>query len=116
TGPSRDRRRGTWRAGGAAAPTGRPARRRAAPDRRRDRGRTRRLGSSAAPSGLGQVAGQAQSGELPARVRREEVAVAGAHVAARRGAAATAQHELAAHELGVVFAGVVLPGTEARIG
>src|SRR5690606_39591120 len=61
-------------------------------------------------------AGQAQPGELPARVRREEVAVAGADVAARGGAAAAAQHELAAHELGVVLAGVVLPRAEAGVG
>ena len=50
------------------------------------------------------VARQAHAAELPLRVGREEVAVAGADVARRRGARAAAQHELVAHELAVVFA------------
>ena len=42
--------------------------------------------------------------ELPVRVGREEVAVARADVAGRRGARAAAQHVLVAHELAVVLA------------
>src|SRR3546814_3645967 len=47
---------------------------------------------------------QAQAGELPARRRWKEVAVAGANVAGGRRAAAAAQHVLPAHELAVVLA------------
>src|SRR5690349_8647488 len=62
------------------------------------------------------VLGQAQSGELPARLRGEEVAVARAHVSDRGGARTAAQHPLPAHELAVVLAKRAGQGTEARIG
>src|SRR5690348_3189272 len=61
------------------------------------------------------ILGQAQPGELPARLRGEEVAVAGAHVALRRGAGTAAQHPLAAHELAVVLAQRAWQRTEAWI-
>src|SRR2546423_7881257 len=53
--------------------------------------------------------------ELPARVRREEVAIRRAYVPARRRARAAAQDELVAHELAVVFAERAREGHEARI-
>ncbi len=46
----------------------------------------------------------ANPGELPARVRRKEIAVRRAQVRLRRRAAAAAQHVLVAHELAVVLA------------
>ena len=59
---------------------------------------------------------ETQPAELPLRIGREEVAVARAHVAGRRGARAAAQHELVAHELAVVFADGARQRPIARIG
>src|SRR5690606_30975311 len=50
------------------------------------------------------IAGQADAGELPAGLRRKEVAIAGADVVARGDTGAASQHVLVAHELAVVFA------------
>src|SRR6516225_3521431 len=50
-----------------------------------------------------EVPGQANSAELPAGVRRKEVAVAPAGVAPRRDTRGAAQDELVAHELAVVL-------------
>src|SRR5271163_381670 len=50
------------------------------------------------------LSGQAQAGELPARARREEVAIGRADVGGRGDAGATAQNDLAGHELAVVLA------------
>src|SRR5690606_916821 len=61
-------------------------------------------GRSAAVASSIRVPRQAQSAALPARLRREEVAVAGPQVPARAKAAPTAQDQLSAHELAVVLA------------
>src|SRR4026207_2080255 len=58
------------------------------------------------------VSRQAHTAELPTRVAGKEVAVAGAHVRARRGARPAAQHVLVDHELAVVFADLAVPGFE----
>src|SRR6516225_8196773 len=50
-----------------------------------------------------EVPGQANSAELPAGVRRKEVAVTPAGVAPRRDTRGAAQDELVAHELAVVL-------------
>src|SRR5687767_7953588 len=62
------------------------------------------------------VASKAKPGELPARVRREEIAVGGAAVPARRGAARAPEHQLAAHEFAVIFAGRAGRRGEAGVG
>ena len=66
--------------------------------------------------GRRQRRGQAHAAELPLRLGREEVAVAGAHVARGRGARAAAQHVLVAHELAVVFADGARRRAVARVG
>src|SRR4051812_2304706 len=53
--------------------------------------------------------------ELPACAGREEVAIGGAAVPARRRAAGALQHELAGHELAVVLANGPLGGREAGV-
>ena len=50
------------------------------------------------------LARQANAAELPLRLGRKEIAIAGANVAGGRRARAATQHELVAHELAVVFA------------
>src|SRR6516225_5169351 len=50
-----------------------------------------------------EIPGQADSAELPAGVRRKEVAVTPAGVAPRRDTRGAAQDELVAHELAVVL-------------
>src|SRR5690348_142786 len=62
------------------------------------------------------VASKANSRELPARRRREEIAVGGTAVPARRRAARAFQDELAAHELAVVLADSSCRRCEARVG
>src|SRR6476469_9319830 len=62
------------------------------------------------------VASKEDSGELPARRRREEIAVGGPAVPARRGATRSLQNELPAHELAVVLAHRALGGGKARVG
>src|SRR5687768_12007196 len=62
------------------------------------------------------VASKADPRELPACRRREEIAVAGPAVPARRGAAGAFQHELPAHELAVILADRALHGREAGVG
>src|SRR3546814_2462662 len=101
-------RRSTSTAGAWAIATGRRARRRGC-RRGWDAGRSARERHS-----LG-VLGQAQAGELPARRRWKEVAVAGANVAGGRCAAAAAQHVLPAHELAVVLAKRAGQRAEARV-
>lgn len=59
---------------------------------------------------------QPYSGKLPARLGREEIAVAGPDVAARRDAGAAAQHVLIAHEFAVVFSHRAAVRAEAGIG
>src|SRR5580698_9930999 len=44
------------------------------------------------------------TGELPTRLRREEIPIGGADVGRRRNAGTAAQHHLPTHELAVVFA------------
>src|SRR3546814_3757797 len=46
----------------------------------------------------------------------EEIAVAGPHMAARRGATAALQHELPGHELAVIFAHRAFGGAETGMG
>ena len=55
-----------------------------------------------------------QAGELPARGRREEVAIARPRMPGRRGEAAAAQHHLADHELAVVFGRPRRPAAGSR--
>src|SRR3569833_2455217 len=62
------------------------------------------------------VLSKAHPRELPARRRREEVAVRGAAVPARRGAARTLEHQLARLELAVVLADCTFGGSKAGIG
>src|SRR3546814_15781259 len=63
------------------------------------------------------VVGEADAGELPARGRRKEIAVAESQVAGRGGAGAAAQHLLADHAFAVVFAGGAFERAEAgKIG
>src|SRR5437660_9196774 len=54
------------------------------------------------------------AGELPARLRRKEVAIGCANMRAGRHAGAATQHHLSAHEFAVVFAerasGGLVPG------
>src|SRR5579871_1901267 len=73
-----------------------------------------RMNSSASRSGG--IAGQADAAELPARIRREEVAIGPARMAARSSARCAPQDHLVAHELTVVF--TERPGRRpiARIG
>src|SRR5919112_847858 len=59
------------------------------------------------------IAREAEAGELPARVRREEIAVRGPAVAARGRAACALEDQLAAHELGVVLAYCARRSSEA---
>lgn len=59
---------------------------------------------------------QPYPGKLPARLGREEIAVTGPDVAARRHAGATAQHVLIAHEFAVVFSHRAAVRPEAGIG
>src|SRR5205085_12562529 len=61
------------------------------------------------------VFGQSHARELPARIGREEVSVAGSNMRARRGARAAAQDVLVDHEFAVVFAERARRGAEARI-
>src|SRR5262249_36728825 len=61
------------------------------------------LGGAFARERSVEIPGQADSAELPAGVRRKEVAVASAGVAARRNTRGAAQDELVAHELAVVL-------------
>ena len=58
---------------------------------------------------------QPDAGKLPARLRRKEVAVAGADVPRRRDARSAAQNHLPAHELAVVLAQRAVQRTKARI-
>src|SRR5689334_21201364 len=67
-------------------------------------------------AGAGSLAREPDARELPARVRREEVAVGRTHVSGRRGAGFAAQDVLAAHELAVVFADRAGRGAIAGVG
>src|SRR4051812_26904443 len=49
------------------------------------------------------ILGEPYSHELPASMRREEIAIGLSNVRCRRRARATSQHELIAHELAVIF-------------
>src|SRR6185369_17789724 len=71
---------------------------------------------STRPDSRRAIAGEAQPRELPARLRREEVAIGRADVRSRRHARAAAQHVLPAHELAVVFADSARRGPETGIG
>src|SRR3954447_13526020 len=62
------------------------------------------------------VASKAKPGELPARVRREEVAVRLPAVAPRSRAARALEHQLPAHELAVIFADCAIRRGEAGVG
>src|SRR5579884_3894381 len=62
------------------------------------------------------VLSKAHSRELPARGRREEVAVGSAAVPARSGAARALQHELPRHELAIIFADRAFGRSEAGVG
>src|SRR4029453_16516909 len=62
------------------------------------------------------VSSKAHPRELPARRRREEIAVRGAAVPARGGAAGAFQHHLPAHELAVIFANGAVGSPEAWVG
>src|SRR5207253_8331003 len=62
------------------------------------------------------VASKANPRELPPSARREEVAIRGPAMAARRRAARALQHELPAHELAVIFADRALGRSEAGVG
>src|ERR1700691_1388719 len=61
------------------------------------------------------VVGQSNAGELPARRRREEVAIRGPYMGGRRGHLSPAEHHLVAHALAVVLAEGAGEGMEARI-
>src|SRR5579859_1976691 len=61
------------------------------------------------------IPGEPHATERPAGTRREEVAIRGAGVTLRRGAAAAPQDVLAHHELAVVFTDRPGSGTEAGI-
>src|SRR3546814_20513131 len=61
-------------------------------------GARRAGGTSSVSSIASQILRQPQPGELPALMGVEEIAVAGPHMAARRGATAALQHELPGHE------------------
>src|SRR5687768_14981286 len=65
------------------------------------------------PSG---VFRQPDAGELPARRRREEIAIARTHMAGWRDAGTAAQHHLIDHELAVVFGDRAGGRSETRIG
>src|SRR5437868_2076776 len=62
------------------------------------------------------VFSKAHSRELPARRRREEVAVGSTAVPARGGTACALEHELPAHELAVIFADGARGGRKAGEG
>src|SRR5437868_10421453 len=62
------------------------------------------------------VFSKAHSRELPASRRLEEVAIGGAAVPARGGAACALEHELPAHELAVIFADRARGGRKAGEG
>src|SRR5689334_24708 len=62
------------------------------------------------------VFSKAHPRELPARGRREEVAVGGAAVTARRRAARSLEHELPRHELPIIFADRARRRSEAGVG
>src|SRR5262249_2195432 len=64
---------------------------------------------------LDDVIRQPDAGELPARLRGEEVAVTGAEVRTGRGTRAPAQDHLPAHEFSVVLAQRSRRGLKARI-
>src|SRR6185437_1923206 len=65
----------------------------------------RRVGRRAPPAdSVSCIPRQPDAGELPARRRMEEIAIARAHVSNGRRARAAAQYPLPAHELAVVFA------------
>src|SRR5579875_1933865 len=59
--------------------------------------------------------GQADARELPARLRRKEIAIAGADMGSRRHAGTAAQNHLSAHELAVVLAQRSCERAETRI-
>src|SRR5215204_4476582 len=72
-----------------------------------------RKAGSACPSA---VASKPHPRELPARGGWEEVAVGGAAVPARGGAAGSLEHHLPAHELAIIFADRALGGLESGVG
>src|SRR6185312_1614492 len=59
---------------------------------------------------------QADTAELPTGMRWEEIAIAGAAMARRRGDGAAAQHHLADHELAIIFRRHAVEGPEAGVG
>src|SRR5438105_6870225 len=61
------------------------------------------------------IAGESDSGELPAFLRLKEIAVGAPDVRARRGAGAAAQNVLVAHEFAIVFAERARLGAITRI-
>src|SRR4249919_4328641 len=69
-----------------------------------------------AGSTFSSVLSKAYSRELPARGGREKIAVAGARMASRGGAAGAFQHHLAAHELAVILAHGARLWLEAGVG
>src|SRR5207248_2507772 len=69
-----------------------------------------------ARSWLCSITREPNAAHLPARRRREEVAIAEARVAARRKRRGAAQHQLVAHELAVVLAERARRRTIAGIG
>src|SRR5512146_1838976 len=62
------------------------------------------------------VASKTQPSELPTSVGWKEVAIGGAAVPARSGAARAFQYELAAHEFAIIFADGALGRREAGVG
>src|SRR3546814_4879320 len=79
-------------------------------------GARRAGGTSSVSSIASQILRQPQRGELPALMGVEEIAVAGPHMSARRGATAALQHELPGHELAVIFAHRAFRGAEPGMG